>query len=86
VPQRVHRPDGSWADIDLSLRKGRDGLLRPIVSTADVRFGQGQVRPGRHAGPDRLRHLAVALRRSLAHLPVLDVDQGDFPQRQVGDR
>jgi hypothetical protein len=41
VPQRAKRPDGSWADLDLSLRAGRDGLLRPAVSVADVAFSAG---------------------------------------------
>ncbi|GAB3814689.1 LamG domain-containing protein [Micromonospora zhanjiangensis] len=40
-PQRVRQADGSWADIDLSLRRGGDGLLRPVASTADVRFSTG---------------------------------------------
>ena len=41
VPQRVHRADGSWHDIDLTLAKGRDGAVRPAASTADVRFSGG---------------------------------------------
>lgn len=38
TPQRVHRPDGSWADVDLSLEQAPDGSLRPRASVADVRF------------------------------------------------
>ncbi|MFI7662892.1 LamG-like jellyroll fold domain-containing protein [Micromonospora parva] len=41
VPQRARQPDGTWADINLNLTSGSDGLLRPIVSTADVRFSKG---------------------------------------------
>ncbi|MET8148291.1 LamG domain-containing protein [Actinoplanes sp. NPDC049668] len=41
VPQRVHRPDGSWADIDVNLAKGEGGLLRPAATLADVRFSAG---------------------------------------------
>ena len=41
VPQRVHRADGSWADVDLGLAGGADGLLRPRASVADVRFSAG---------------------------------------------
>ncbi|MFG3419262.1 LamG-like jellyroll fold domain-containing protein [Micromonospora sp. NPDC048063] len=40
VPQRVKRSDGSWADVDLSLRRGSDGW-RPVASVADVRFSDG---------------------------------------------
>ncbi|WP_091611930.1 LamG domain-containing protein [Micromonospora mirobrigensis] len=41
VPQRVRRADGAWADVDLNLRPGADGSLRPGVSVADVRFSAG---------------------------------------------
>lgn len=41
VPQRVHRADGSWADVDLSLVAGIDGAIRPRASAADVRFSAG---------------------------------------------
>ncbi|MFG2055216.1 LamG domain-containing protein [Micromonospora sp. NPDC048930] len=40
VPQRVRRADGSWADIDLSLRPAA-GVLRPVAAVADVRFSAG---------------------------------------------
>ncbi|MFG3704808.1 LamG-like jellyroll fold domain-containing protein [Micromonospora sp. NPDC047670] len=40
VPQRVKRSDGSWAEVDLSLRRGADGW-RPVASVADVRFSDG---------------------------------------------
>ncbi|KKK07480.1 hypothetical protein LQ51_02690 [Micromonospora sp. HK10] len=40
VPQRVRRADGSWADVDLSLRS-TGGTLRPTASVADVRFSTG---------------------------------------------
>jgi hypothetical protein len=41
VPQRARQSSGSWADIDLSLGRGGDGLYRPGVSVADVRFSGG---------------------------------------------
>ncbi|MGA5303208.1 LamG-like jellyroll fold domain-containing protein [Nucisporomicrobium flavum] len=41
VPQRVHRPDGTWADVDLRLGAGSDGVIRPAASVADVRFSSG---------------------------------------------
>ncbi|MEV6377547.1 hypothetical protein [Micromonospora musae] len=40
VPQRVHRGDGSWADIDTSLRPVSGGFA-PIASTADLTFSDG---------------------------------------------
>ncbi|MEU7844280.1 LamG domain-containing protein [Micromonospora sp. NPDC049114] len=40
VPQQVKRPDGSWAVVDLALRRGADGW-RPTASVADVRFSDG---------------------------------------------
>ncbi|MFU8854671.1 LamG domain-containing protein [Micromonospora sp. SL1-18] len=45
VPQRARRSDGSWADVDLKLRSGGDGLLRPAVSVADVAFSGGGSSP-----------------------------------------
>ncbi|MFI7523949.1 LamG domain-containing protein [Micromonospora globbae] len=44
-PQRARRSDGSWADVDLRLRRGEDGLLRPAVSVADVVFSGGGSAP-----------------------------------------
>src|SRR6266508_950230 len=41
VPQRARRAGGAWADLDLTLRSGGDGLLRPAVSVADVAFSGG---------------------------------------------
>ncbi|MEU5784694.1 LamG domain-containing protein [Micromonospora lupini] len=41
TPQRVRRTDGSWASVDLSLRAGAGGTLRPAASVADVRFSTG---------------------------------------------
>ncbi|GIF62259.1 hypothetical protein Ais01nite_02940 [Asanoa ishikariensis] len=41
VPQRTRRSDGSWADVDLRLRAGGDGRLRPRASVADVAFSAG---------------------------------------------
>ncbi|MFG1654361.1 LamG-like jellyroll fold domain-containing protein [Micromonospora sp. NPDC049275] len=41
VPQRTHLSDGSWADVDLTLHAGEDGLLRPMASVADVAFSAG---------------------------------------------
>ncbi|NES16557.1 MULTISPECIES: hypothetical protein [Micromonospora] len=40
VPQRVHRPDGSWADVDTTLRRVRDGFA-PVATTADLTFSGG---------------------------------------------
>ncbi|NYF57243.1 LamG domain-containing protein [Micromonospora purpureochromogenes] len=40
-PQRTRRADGSWVDVDLTLRAGPDGLLRPAASAADVAFSGG---------------------------------------------
>ncbi|MFG3419367.1 hypothetical protein [Micromonospora sp. NPDC048063] len=41
VPQRVRQGDGSWADVDLTLRPDGAGGFRPAVSPADVRFSAG---------------------------------------------
>ncbi|MFJ6199464.1 LamG-like jellyroll fold domain-containing protein [Micromonospora sp. NPDC092111] len=41
VPQRTRRADGAWADVDLTLQQGEDGLLRPTASVADVAFSGG---------------------------------------------
>ncbi|WP_283133707.1 RICIN domain-containing protein [Rhizohabitans arisaemae] len=45
MPRRVKRADGSWADIDPSLRAGPDGALAPVASTLDVRFSGGGAGP-----------------------------------------
>ncbi|MEU8389424.1 LamG domain-containing protein [Micromonospora sp. NPDC048843] len=39
-PQRVHRANGSWADVDLTLIQDSGGW-RPAASVADVRFSDG---------------------------------------------
>ncbi|MTK01101.1 hypothetical protein FF096_03490 [Micromonospora sp. CP22] len=44
-PQRTRRADGSWVDVDLTLRLGVDGLLRPAASVADVAFSNGGDKP-----------------------------------------
>lgn len=41
LPQWTRRPDGSWADVDLRLRRAPDGSWRPAASVADVRFSSG---------------------------------------------
>ena len=45
VPQRTRRSDGSWAEVDLTLRAGGDGLWRPAASVADVAFSGGGAGP-----------------------------------------
>jgi hypothetical protein len=45
VPRWVRQGDGSWRDVDLRLRRGADGLLRPEASVADVRFSSGGAGP-----------------------------------------
>lgn len=44
VPQRVHRQDGGWADIDTTLRADHGGYA-PVASTADLRFSAGGTGP-----------------------------------------
>ncbi|MBB3094093.1 hypothetical protein FHR83_001742 [Actinoplanes campanulatus] len=43
-PARVRRGAG-WADVDLRLSPGADGLLRPAASVADVAFSNGGIAP-----------------------------------------
>ncbi|MEU4336289.1 hypothetical protein AB0F59_16950 [Micromonospora lupini] len=40
VPQRIRQSDGSWSDVDLSLRRDATGL-RPTVSPTDLVFSSG---------------------------------------------
>ncbi|HET9517563.1 MAG TPA: LamG domain-containing protein, partial [Actinoplanes sp.] len=40
VPERVQRPDGSWADLDLRLSV-QNGVVRPAVSATDIEFSNG---------------------------------------------
>ncbi|MEH1165441.1 LamG domain-containing protein [Micromonospora sp. CPCC 205539] len=44
-PQRTRGADGTWVDVDLTLGKGGDGLLRPAASVADVAFSAGGATP-----------------------------------------
>lgn len=44
VPQRVHKDDGSWADMDKNLRAEADGI-KPVATLADVRFSAGGTGP-----------------------------------------
>jgi hypothetical protein len=41
VPVRVHRPDGSWADVDPTLQRRADGSWAPRVALADVALSGG---------------------------------------------
>ena len=52
APQRVHRQDGSWADIDTTLQPAGNGFA-PVASTADLTFsggGSGPLVTWREAG------------------------------------
>ncbi|MEV0838638.1 LamG domain-containing protein [Actinocatenispora sera] len=40
-PERVHKPDGSWAAVDPTLHAGPDGRLVPAASVADESFSSG---------------------------------------------
>ena len=40
-PKRVKRSNGTWANIDPTLRLLPDGSIAPVASTADVRFSNG---------------------------------------------
>ncbi|MFI7578247.1 LamG domain-containing protein [Micromonospora sp. NPDC049497] len=44
APQRVHRADGSWADIDTNLQSVADGFA-PVASTADITLSDGGAGP-----------------------------------------
>ncbi|MFI7650344.1 LamG-like jellyroll fold domain-containing protein [Micromonospora sp. NPDC049460] len=78
VPQRARQADGSWADVDLTLQPGGDGLVRPASSVADVAFSSGGIAP------------LVTLRRSGKVLqlswssglpaPVLSGDGATYPE------
>lgn len=65
VPKRVHRADGSWADVDLRLSEV-DGVIRPLASVADVRFSAGG--PGALVTLDKAGH-SFSLRWSDGVLP-----------------
>ncbi len=45
APRWVHRADGSWVDVDTSLRRLPDGSLAPSATLADVRFSGGGTGP-----------------------------------------
>ncbi|MFG3707848.1 hypothetical protein ACGF7U_24380 [Micromonospora sp. NPDC047670] len=78
VPQRVRRADGSWADIDLTLRRdGADGF-RPAVSPADVRFSAGG-----HGPATTLTSGGRSLTLSWPHAlpaPVVSGDAATYPE------
>ncbi|MBB5866640.1 RHS repeat-associated protein [Allocatelliglobosispora scoriae] len=42
VPVRAQRPDGSWADIDLTLHSTADGSIAPLMRSGDLRFSGAQ--------------------------------------------
>src|SRR5690606_25389133 len=41
MTERVKRPDGSWAAVDLTLRELEGGQLAPVASPVDMRFSPG---------------------------------------------
>lgn len=45
VPQRVHRPDGTWAAVDTTLRAAFDGSVAPVATTGRVVFSGGGQAP-----------------------------------------
>jgi hypothetical protein len=54
VPRWVHRPDGSWVDVDTTLTVREDGSVAPVAVPLDIRFSSGASEPlvtiGRGAG------------------------------------
>jgi hypothetical protein len=40
-PARVHRPDGSWAPVDTTLRARSDGTVAPVATPVDLAFSGG---------------------------------------------
>jgi hypothetical protein len=76
TPQRVHRADGSWADVDLNLTLV-DGVIRPRASVADVRLSAG--------GPGPLvtlvkggKTLTLSWPLGSLHPPTLDGDSATY--------
>ncbi|HSR22464.1 MAG TPA: hypothetical protein VLW53_02860 [Candidatus Eisenbacteria bacterium] len=45
VPQRVKRPDGTWADVDSTLRRQADGSIAPAASPAGLVLSGGDSGP-----------------------------------------
>jgi Concanavalin A-like lectin/glucanases superfamily len=45
VPVRVHRPNGAWAPVDLTLQAQPDGSVAPVASFAGVAFSGGGTSP-----------------------------------------
>ncbi|MEV6489965.1 LamG-like jellyroll fold domain-containing protein, partial [Actinoplanes sp. NPDC051633] len=45
TPQRVHRPDGSWAPVKTDLQRRSDGALVPEAAVADIAFSDGGDEP-----------------------------------------
>ncbi|BCJ56008.1 hypothetical protein Asp14428_74830 [Actinoplanes sp. NBRC 14428] len=69
VPRRIQRPDGSWADVDATLR--RDGTrVRPAASATDLDFSAGGRQPAMRIA-SRGHRLSLSLPWSLP-APTLD--------------
>ncbi len=79
VPQRVRRPNGSWATIDPNLRPAAGGLA-PVASAADLTFsagGSGPLVTWRESGS------TFTLAWPLGALPAPEVHGGTATYRNV---
>jgi len=77
VPVRVHRPDGSWAPVDTTLRVGPDGAVSPAAAVADVSFSSGGGAPLARIAKDG-RELTFSWPAPLP-APVLSGDTATYP-------
>jgi hypothetical protein len=80
LPQRVRKPDGAWADIDLSLVKRADGRLAPKAGPADVAFsGGGDTALASYVSKDTRSTLHLGWQGTLP-APTVSGDSATYPE------
>jgi hypothetical protein len=81
VPQRARTREGGWADLDLGLKRGADGRLRPAVSVADVSFSSGD---GPLISVTRGGHTMTLAWPSKLPPPTISGDSATYPDVRPG--
>ncbi|WP_018350856.1 LamG-like jellyroll fold domain-containing protein [Longispora albida] len=79
LPRRVKRADGSWADIDLTLRRNADGSVSPAAAPVALTISGGGNAPLVSANTEG-KELALTWQDGALPAPVLDGTTATYPE------
>ncbi|WP_018353416.1 LamG-like jellyroll fold domain-containing protein [Longispora albida] len=77
--QRIKKSDGSWASIDLTLRKNADGSVSPVAAPLPLTMSGGGTAPVVKAGGAG-KELALTWQEGTLPAPVLDGPVATYPE------